>query len=355
MNLPASPTRVRRSFAFLAAAATVAATATGAAPPPPPAPWGTPAPTARPVAASTPQAGGPLQSWKESTSKRAIGRFLQKIQASGPASTAPADARFAVLATDGVLWEAGVVPLEAAWALDRVRSLAPTKPEWASTPPFSTLLGGDPGALARLTDADLAQLTAAAVAGLDQDEVRREVLAWVRNAPPSGRALAGQARPAVRELLELLRTWGFRNYVVSDGPVEVTRALVEALYEIPPDRVIGPPSQLEVRPRSGRPTLVFPGEPAPDVSGASRLRSVAQQLGTRPLVVAGALETDGPLIEWASGGKAPFLALGFVDTASPSQSRRRPLSTEVLGGAWTVVVQSQHWQSPAGAPTGRGK
>lgn len=349
MSSSATRTKNLRPVAALAAIAAIAAA------PVPPAPRATPAPATRPAAAATPPPARPLQSWKESPAKRALQRFLKGVETSGNPGTAPADVRVALFATEGVLWDSGAVSLEDAWALDRLRSLAPTKPEWASTPPFSALLGSDPGALAALSSADLASLSAAALAGLDQDEIRTQVLAWVRSAPTGRREPADLARPQMRELLELLRTWEFRNYVVSDGPAEVTRALVEALYDLPPYRVIAPCSQVEVRDQGARTRLVFSGEPASPPSGVSRLRAVVQHLGIRPLLVAGAQESDGPLLEWASGRKAPFIALGFRGAGAPSGSRIRPLPTEVLGGRWTVVTPSESWLAPPGRPAAPGR
>ncbi|MBK6406503.1 MAG: haloacid dehalogenase-like hydrolase [Holophagales bacterium] len=349
MSTSSSRAKNLRPVAVLAAIAAIAAT------PAPPARKETPAPAARPAAATTPPPARPLQSWKESPAKRALQRFLKGVETSGNPGTAPADVRVAVFATEGVLWDSGVVSLEDAWALDRLRSLAPTKPEWATTPPFSALLGNDPGALAALSAADLAILTATALGGLDQDEIRTQVLAWVRTAPPGRHAPADRARPAMRELLELLRTWNFRSYVVSDGPAEVTRALVEALYDLPAYRVIAPLSQIEVRDQGVRTRFVFSGEPAPPPSGASRLRTVVHHLGVRPLLVAGAQESDGPLLEWAAGRKAPFIALGFRGAGAPSGSRIRPLPTEVLGGRWTVVTPSESWLAPPGRPAAPGR
>jgi hypothetical protein len=349
MSTSASRKKSLRPVAALAAIAAIAAA------PPPPAPRVTPAPATRPAPMATPPPSRPLQSWKESPAKRALQQFLRGIEASGIPGTAPANVRVAVFATEGVLWDSGAVSLEDAWALDRLRSLAPSKPEWASTPPFSALLGNDPTALAGLSPADLAHLTAAALTGLDLDEIRTQVLAWVRTAPPGRPAPAQLARPQMRELLELLRTWDFRNYVVSDGPAEVTRALVEALYDLPPHRVIAPLSPVDVRDQGARTRLVFSGEPVPPSSGVSRLRTVAQHLGARPLLVAGAQASDGPLIEWAAGRKAPFIALGFRGAGAPSGSRIRPLPTEVLGGRWTVVTPSECWLSSPVKPATPGR
>lgn len=363
MSPSISKAKFLRPIVILSAIAAIAATPASpppwATPAPPPRPTATPRPAppatiAAPVAAATRPPVRPLQSWREASPKRALHRFTRELEAAGEPA-APADVRVAVFATEGVLWERGAVSLEEAWALDRLRSLAPTKPEWATTPPFADFLGRDPSAVASLSAADLGRLTAAAVAGLDPDEIRRQVLAWVRVAPPGRRAPADLARPAMHELLELLRSWNVRNYVLSDGPAEITRALVEALYGLSALRVIAPPSRIEVQEEGGRIRLALSGEPAPRPSGVSRLLAVVQQLGARPHLVAAWQGTDDELVAWAAGREAPFLALGFREAASAPGSRTPPVSREVPRGRWTAVVPSEHWVSapvPA-APAGR--
>ncbi|HYN43598.1 MAG TPA: hypothetical protein VE129_17605 [Thermoanaerobaculia bacterium] len=305
---------------------------------------------AAPTPTATPRPLQPLASWNESRSKSAIAQFAQLLPADGAPGTAPQSVRVAVFATEGVLWDTGVVSLETAWAIDRVRSLAPQRPEWASTPPFSTLLGADPNAVESLAQADLARLTAAAVAGLDSEEIRADVLAWVRSGHAARRSPEDLTRPAMRELLSFLQSWQFRNYVVSDGPAEVTRALIEALYGLPPYRGIAPHSNAEVKGEAGGPRLVLTGEPAPPPTGASRLRDVAQQIGIRPLIVAGNPEKDAPLFQWAYSGKRPFLGLLFRDAGSPAGAPFPRRRQDGPRGTWVSVVPLQHWKPAAEGP-----
>lgn len=321
----------RRERATASFVAVVAMAAVGASPAPTPAP----------------QPAVPLASWVESPTKRVLGRFINSLGASRSADpSSPEEVRVGLFATEGVLWEKGDVSLETAWALDRIRSLAPTKPEWASTPPFAAVLGGDPGAVSRLEPSDLARLTAAAVAGLDPDAIRREVLAWVRSSHPARPGPPDLGRPPMRELLDLLRSWGFRNYVVSDGPAEVTRALVEALYALPPYRVAAPASRLEPKAQAGGLRLVLADEPAPPATGETRLLAVARQLGMRPQVVVGDATRDALLIRWAAGRSGPFLALTFP---GPGEAAGSPLP-EGSRGTWTTVVPSRSWKAETPRP-----
>lgn len=305
--------------------------------------------TARP-ASPTPAPARPLESWTNTLPKEVLGRFVRELPAATTEDFADSKVRIAVFGTEDVLWAGAVVPLETAWALDRIRSLAPGKPDWKTTPPFSTVLGGDPEAVAGLTPGDLSLVTAAAVAGMEPHEIHRDVLAWIATARPDGRSPGDLARPAMRELLFFLRSWGFRNYVVSDGPAEVTRALVEALYELPAYRVIAPPSPFEVRDPAGSTRVVLSGEPAPPATGESRLRDVVRQLGARPLFVAASRGKDAPFIQWSASRGGPFLAFVFAETGRHPGERIESLRPAIPVGQWLNVQPSRAWKSPPRPP-----
>ena len=309
-----------------------------------------PPPSAARPASPTPAPARPLESWTNTLPKEVLGRFVRGLPAATAEDFAAAEVRIAVFGTEDVLWDGAVVPLETAWALDRIRSLAPGKPDWKATPPFSAVLGGDPGAVAALAPADLSLLTASAVAGMEPHEIHREVRAWVSTTRPDGRSPGDLARPAMRELLYFLRSWAFRNYVVSDGPAEVTRALVEALYELPAYRVIAPASPVEVRDPAGSTRVVLSAEPLPPVTGESRLRDVARQLGTKPLFVAASRGKDAPFIQWSASRGGPFLAFVFAEKGRHPGERIESLRPAIPVGQWMNVQPSRAWKSPPREP-----
>lgn len=324
-----------RPFPLAALAALVSASAFAAGP--------TPAPTRVPLPEK------PLASWLEAAPKQALGRFTKSLGPMTGDETAGEAARIAVFATENVLWDAGPVPLETAWALDRLRSLGGAKPGWLDEAPFAAALGGDAAAVAALSPAQVARLNAAAVAGLDQEEVRRSVLDWARAERDGAPSVASLARPAVRELLVFLRTWGFRNGVLSDGPADVTRALVEALYGLPPHRVIAPASPLEVRPAPPALRVVHADAPSGPPSGEERLIEVARQAGTRPLLVALADQRDAPLLSWAAA-KRPFLGLVLIANRADPKDPNRALKAGLPQQLWTPVIPSRHWREPKPTP-----
>jgi len=63
----------------------------------------------------------------------------------------PAAARIAVFDNDGTLWAEQPMYFHLAFALDRVRALAPSHPEWKTKQPFKAVLDGDMKASPRPT------------------------------------------------------------------------------------------------------------------------------------------------------------------------------------------------------------
>jgi hypothetical protein len=87
-------------------------------------------------------------------------RFVSAVTTAGsPAFVAPAE-RIAVFDNDGTLWLEQPIYVQFAFALDRVKALAPKHPEWKTTPPFSAILKGDMRAFAASGEKGLMQVMA---------------------------------------------------------------------------------------------------------------------------------------------------------------------------------------------------
>ncbi|MEA1924112.1 MAG: hypothetical protein U9N63_15860 [Pseudomonadota bacterium] len=89
------------------------------------------------------QTADPLPSWNEGKSKQAIVKFVEDVTTSGSADFVPAPERIAVFDNDGTLWSEQPMYFQLAFALDRVKTLAPQHPEWKDKQPFKAALEGD--------------------------------------------------------------------------------------------------------------------------------------------------------------------------------------------------------------------
>ena len=96
------------------------------------------APPAGPSAAAD-----PLASWNEGATKRAIVDFVQLVTTPGGPSFVPVPERIAVFDNDGTLWAEQPMYFQLAFALDRVKALAPQHPEWRTSSRSRAVLAGD--------------------------------------------------------------------------------------------------------------------------------------------------------------------------------------------------------------------
>src|SRR5690348_2843942 len=87
--------------------------------------------TASPALAQT----DPLPSWNDSAAKTAILDFVARTTAQGTGDFVPVVERIAVFDNDGTLWTEQPIYFQFAFAIDRVRALAPQHPEWATLDP----------------------------------------------------------------------------------------------------------------------------------------------------------------------------------------------------------------------------
>jgi hypothetical protein len=71
-----------------------------------------------------------LASWNDRAPKRAITDFVARVTKEGSPDFVPVSERIAVFDNDGTLWSEQPVYIQIAFALDRVRELAPQHPEW---------------------------------------------------------------------------------------------------------------------------------------------------------------------------------------------------------------------------------
>ncbi|MGI9521528.1 MAG: haloacid dehalogenase-like hydrolase, partial [Hyphomicrobiaceae bacterium] len=85
----------------------------------------------------------PLPSWNDGAAKSEIINFVTAVTTrDGPDYVTPAE-RIATFDNDGTLWGEQPVYVQLAFALDRIKAMAPDRPEWQHTEPFKSVINGD--------------------------------------------------------------------------------------------------------------------------------------------------------------------------------------------------------------------
>src|SRR5215469_8028115 len=85
----------------------------------------------------------PLPSWNDTAPRKAIIAFVERVTREGSPDFVPVPERIATFDNDGTLWAEQPMYFQLAFALDRVKALAPQHPEWKTQEPFASVLRGD--------------------------------------------------------------------------------------------------------------------------------------------------------------------------------------------------------------------
>lgn len=296
-----------------------------------------------------------LPSWNEGKTREAIEAFVQRVTTPGSPDFVPPAERIAVFDNDGTLWSEQPMYVQLAFALDRVKVMAPGHPEWKDRAPFNSVLAGDLKALAAAGERGLMELVLATHAGMTADEFEQVVKDWIATAkhPVYQRPYTECVYQPMRELLEYLRANEFKTFIVSGGGIEFMRPWAEAVYGIPPEQVIGSSVKLKYEVRDGRPVLLRLPEIDFIDDKAGKPVGIHRQIGRRPIFAAGNSDGDFEMLEYTTAGAGPRFGLllhhtdGQRETAYDRQSPFGRLD-KALDAApqrgWTVIDMRQDWK-----------
>jgi phosphoglycolate phosphatase-like HAD superfamily hydrolase len=298
---------------------------------------------------------GPLTSWNEGTTKKSIIDFVTRVTTQGPDFVPPAE-RIAVFDNDGTLWCEQPIYFQAAFALDRVKALAPQHPEWKQQQPFKAFLSGDKNVLAAQGEKALLQLVAAAHSNMTTEDFAKSVADWFGSArhPRFNRPYNELVYQPMIELLDYLRANGFKTFIVSGGGIEFMRVWAEKAYGIPPEQVIGSSgvTQFELGP-DGKPSLYKTAKVQFVDDGPGKPSAINLHIGRRPVFAFGNSDGDHQMLQWTAAGPG-LRFVGIVhhtdatrEYAYDRQSRVGKLDKawdEAVKRGWTVVDMKQDWK-----------
>jgi phosphoglycolate phosphatase-like HAD superfamily hydrolase len=297
-----------------------------------------------------------LPSWNDTTSKKAIVAFVERVTKEGSPDFVPAPERIATFDNDGTLWAEKPVPFQVLFAFARVKALAPQHPEWKTQEPFASLLKGDMNGLAASGEKGILQVIAATHTGITTDEFTQEVQNWIATAkhPKTGRLYTGMVYQPMLELLAYLRANGFKTFIVSGGGVEFMRAWAERVYRIPPEQVVGSSGKLKLETRAGK--LVLIKLPEVDLIDDKEGKPVGIQtrIGRRPIAAFGNSDGDLQMLQWTTQGSGVRFALlvhhddakrEFAYDRADRLQRLDKAWDEAIAKGWTVVSMKNDWKT----------
>jgi hypothetical protein len=299
--------------------------------------------------------GDPLPSWNDGRAKQSILSFVAAVTREGSADFVPLPQRIATFDNDGTLWCEQPMYVQLAFALDRVKGLAPLHPEWKDKQPFKAVLEGDMKALAEAGERGLVELVMATHAGMTTEEFSAIVTEWLSKArhPKFKRPYTDLVYQPMLELLAYLRASGFKTFIVSGGGIEFMRPWSEPVYGVPPEQVVGSSIKTEFKLRDGQPELFrLPAINFID-DGPGKPVGINEHIGRRPVAAFGNSDGDLQMLQWTtkSGGRRFGLIVHHTDGereyAYDRTSHFGRLDKALDAAAqndWTVVSMKDDWK-----------
>jgi len=297
----------------------------------------------------------PLPSWRAGPVKQDIIEFVTAVTDAEAPDYVPPAGRIAVFDNDGTLWSERPVYFQLLFAIDRIKALAPQHPEWKTQQPFKAVLDNDMDALADAGEKGLLQLVMTSHAGMTTQEFSRIVTDWLATARHSRfkRPYTELVYQPMLELLEYLRTNGFKTFIVSGGGIEFMRPWAESVYGIPPEHIIGSSIRTRFEIRNGVPVLVRLPEVHFIDDKAGKPVGINEHIGRRPIAAFGNSDGDLQMLQWTAAGEGRrFMLLVHHTDAEREYAYDRKSHVGKLDQAleeakkrgWTVVDMKNDWK-----------
>jgi hypothetical protein len=298
----------------------------------------------------------PLPSWNDSASKRTIVDFVANVTRQGGTDFVPVAERIATFDNDGTLWGEQPFYVQVAFALDRVKALAPEHPEWKQTQPFKAVLDGDMKAVAATGERGLVEIMSATHVGNTTEEFDGIVRDWIGAArhPITKRLYTEMVYQPMLEVLAYLRANGFKTFIVSGGGVEFMRPWAERVYGVPPEQVIGSRVKIKHEYRDGRPVLLRLPEIDLIDDRAGKPIGIHHAIGRRPIAAFGNSDGDFEMLEWTTSARGPRLGVIVHHTDATREwayDRQSHIGTltraldEAPRRGWTLVDMQRDWKA----------
>jgi phosphoglycolate phosphatase-like HAD superfamily hydrolase len=307
------------------------------------------------LAAQSVFAADPLPSWNDGPAKKTVMEFVEKVTKEAGQDFVPASERIAVFDNDGTLWCEQPMYVQAAFALDRVKALAPQHPEWKEKEPFASVLRNDLKGMAAAGEKGLMELLAATHAGLTIEEFYKIVSEWLATArhPKYQRPYTECIYQPMVELLAFLRANGFKTFIVSGGGIEFMRPWTEKVYGIPPEQVVGSSGKLKYELRGDVPVLLKLPEINLIDDKVGKPVGIQEHIGRRPIAAFGNSDGDYEMLRWTTAGSGARFGLIVHHTDADREfayDRHSHVGmldkalTEAPARGWTVVDMKRDWK-----------
>lgn len=296
-----------------------------------------------------------LPSWNDGKTKEAIINFLNIISDSTNEEFIPVEDRIATFDNDGTLWSEQPVYFQFFFAIDQIKALHKDHPEWSNTHPYNIVLEEGIAGISKLNTEELVSLVLNTHTNNTTVEFDSIVTQWIKNAkhPRFNKPFTDLVYQPMLELLDLLRAYDFKVYIVSGGGIEFMRPWAEEVYNIPKSQVIGSSVLTAYQYNNGNPQIVR--LPAIDFidDKEGKPEAINKHIGRKPVFAVGNSDGDLQMLRWTDSNKHKTLKLYIHHTDSTREwaydrnSHIGKLNVgldEGLDKKWTFVDMQKDWK-----------
>jgi phosphoserine phosphatase len=301
------------------------------------------------------QDGDPLPSWNDGAAKQAILSFVTRITQVGGPDFVPVEDRVATFDNDGTLWVEKPLYVQGYFALDRIRSLVERCPELRDRQPYKALLDADMKTLSTsVTKKQIIDVLLEVSAGMEPGEFSRIAGEWLARArhPRYDILYTDLIYQPMLELLNYLRSNGFKVFIVSGGGIDFLRIFSEEKYGIPRENVVGSSLEYEYGPCEGGWRLMRVAKLNKYDDAEGKPESIALHIGRRPIIAAGNSDGDLAMMRYTADDSRMFLNLLLHHDDSQREwaydreslvGRLSEALDEAVARNWTVISMKRDW------------
>ncbi|MFN8415311.1 MAG: HAD family hydrolase [Cytophagaceae bacterium] len=187
----------------------------------------------------TQQVTDPLPSWNNTPLKQAIIAYVTNITNFSSKDFIPVEDRIATFDNDGTLWSEKPLVQEL-YCFYRVNQLLAQHPEWKNKQPFKAVAEKDKSYFEKGGMKAFVDLVLATHTGITQDEFEASVKDFYATVkyPGATGGIKTVAYQPQRELMDYLRSNGFKVYICTGGTLDFVRGISMDLYGVPREQVI---------------------------------------------------------------------------------------------------------------------
>jgi phosphoglycolate phosphatase-like HAD superfamily hydrolase len=304
----------------------------------------------------------PLPSWNDGPAKQAIIDFVRVTTDQASPKFVTAEDRIATFDQDGTLWVEHPLYTQVVYCLDRVPVVVAQKPELKNREPFKTVLSGNREAIAKLSLRDLEEILIATLTGMPVETFQGEAKKWIESAKHErwNRLYAELTYQPMLEVLQYLRDYGFKTYIVTGGGQDFVRVYAQQAYGIPPEQVVGTAGGTKYGyDKDGKPFLTKEPKLLLNDNNAGKPEGIHLEIGRRPRAAFGNSTGDRQMLEYTGAGDgARLMMLVLHDDAQreyaygPAQGLpdtkvgifTQALYDEAKKDSWTVISMKNDWK-----------